>query len=163
MKKQLTNEQLYDKREKIAFWLQKLTPIIYWGFILLAVFFFIMAIKNSLGNVMDIVRMLDKNVYSGEQIAQNYADLVAKWGEWTIIDLGATDQVSIQFVDIRNALFSGLMTTFVALMITSILIAFVVGKIVFPQVAESLKEKNKNQVAKTTFEIQKEIKTINKK
>ena len=105
-KKELTSEQLYRRNKKKAKVFNTLAPVVKWVFLLVAVVFFVLAIHNSIGNVTEILHLLDKDIYTGEEIAQHYKMLVEKWGEWEIVGADAAGLV-IRYVDIRNALFSG--------------------------------------------------------
>ena len=57
-----------------------LSPVILYLLLMLAIVFFVLMIENSIGNVVDILNLLDKDVYTGEQIQQNYFDLIEKMG-----------------------------------------------------------------------------------
>ena len=134
----------------------------FWGFLSLSVLFLILMIKNSVGNITEIIRLLDKESLTGEQLQQNYQALVNKWGEWTIVgEFGGA--FSIQFVDIRSAFFSGLMVTFLTLAIISFAIAIIVGKILFPKLAEYYTDNNQNMVNIATLQTHAEITKQSKK
>jgi len=85
-------------------------------------------VQNSVGNITEIISMLDKDSLTGDQIQENYKYLTDKWGEWTIV--GENGGVfSIQFVNLQNAFFSGLMATFLTLGIVCLVVSIVCGKI----------------------------------
>lgn len=105
--------------------------------------------------------MLDKDKYTGEQLQQNYEYLVNKWGEWTIVGKNA-GLFSIQFIDIRQAFFSGLMFTFLTLGIVCLLIAIIAGKILFPKLAQYYTENNQSMVDIATLQTHAEVTKKNK-
>ena len=87
-----------------------------------------------MGNVVEILGLLDKDVYNRTEIQQNYLALAEKWGEWEIV--GEENSVfTIRYIDVGNALFSGLMKTFVSLAVVFLALAIVFGKIIFPHLA----------------------------
>ena len=96
------------------------------------------------------MRLLDKSIYNDEQIAENYKKLIEKWGEWEIIGAGSAGLV-IRYVDIRNALFSGLMITYTILCAVFFVLSIVIGKVLFPQLAKSLTDNNNELVDITTL------------
>ena len=108
-KKQLTPEEIYKRNQKKSKVLRTIAPICFWGFLALAVICLIFAIKNSFGNVAEIINMLDTKKYTGEELQANYQFLVEKYGEWLIGNGGAGFQIT--FVNIGHALFSGLAIT----------------------------------------------------
>ena len=124
--------------------------------------FFVLAIRNSIGNVTEILRLLDKDIYTGEEIAEHYRLLVEKWGEWEIVGADAAGLV-IRYVDIRNALFSGLMITYSVLTAVSLLLAIVLGKIVFPQFAKVFANNNDELVDVATLKSAQKIDEMSKK
>lgn len=77
------------------------------------------------------MRLLDKDFYTEEQIRENYVFLIEKWGEWEIVG-AETAGVVVRYVDIRNALFSGLMITYTILCLVSFTLAIVIGKVICP-------------------------------
>lgn len=94
---------------------------------------------------MEILRLLDKDIYTGEQIEENYAYLVQKWGEWEIVGAGTSGLV-IRYVDVRNALFSGLMITYTVLTIICVALSIVLGKVLFPQLSKLFSDNNSEMV-----------------
>lgn len=107
-------------------------------------------IENSIGNVTEILNLLDKDKYTGEEIAEHYAYLVEKWGEWEIVGANNTGLV-IRYVDVRNAMFSGLMVTFTVLTIVSIAVNFILTKVVFPQLIKMYTKNNDELVDVATL------------
>ena len=55
-------------------------------------------IRNSIGNVTEIIRLLDADKYSGEEVLENYKFLVDKWGEWELVGLEGSGIV-IKYID----------------------------------------------------------------
>ena len=107
-------------------------------------------IRNSIGNVTEILHLLDKDIYTGEQIEENYAYLIEKWGEWEIVGEGNSGLV-IRYVDVRNAMFSGLMITYTVLMIVSIVLSIILGKVLFPQLSKLYSDNNAEMVDVATL------------
>ena len=105
--------------------------------------------------------MLDKDTLTGQQVQENYKYLVDKWGEWTII--GENGGVfSVQFVDIKNAFFSGLMITFLTLGIVCLVFSILIGKVLFPKLAQYYTDNNQDMVNIATLQTHAEV-TKNKK
>ena len=88
-KKQLTQEEIYKRNQKKSKVLRMLAPIVFWGFLALSIICLILTIKNSFGNVAEIINMLDTKKYTGEELQANYQFLVEKYGEWVIGNGGA--------------------------------------------------------------------------
>lgn len=143
-KKQLTAEEVYKKNQKTAKILGRLAPICFWVFLALSVMCLIFAFKNSFGNVGEIVSLLDSDKFTGEQLEQNYAYLIDKYGEW-VIGTGGSG-FTITFVHIGKALFSGLMIVNCFLSVLFLVCAFVLGKWLFPKLSAQLKEDNQDMV-----------------
>ena len=101
--------------------------------------------KHSVGNVLEVLDLLDKKVYSGEELRENYLSLVEKWGEWEIIGEGSAGFV-VRYVNIGNAMFSGLMMTYFILASISFVVAVVFGKIVFPLLKKHYDDTNSELV-----------------
>lgn len=118
--------------------------------------------KNSVGNVTEILTLLDKDIYTGNEIEKNYAYLIEKWGEWEIIG-GGTAGIVIRYVDVGNALFSGLMITYSTLTVISLCAAFVFGKIMFPMLAKHFKNNNEEMVNMATLKSAAQIDKMSKK
>lgn len=158
----LTPEQIYKKNQFKAKIFKRLAPILFWSFLGLSILFFILMIKNSVGNITEIITLLDKDSLTGEQIQQNYQYLIEKWGEWTVVGKNA-GVFSIQFVNIQNAFFSGLMATFLTLSMICLVISIVGGKIVLPKLAEYYTGNNQSMVDIATLQTHAEITKNNKK
>lgn len=143
-KQPLTSEELYKRNEKIAKILKIATPIVFWGLIALAVFSLICAVKNSFGNIEEIINLLDNSKYTGEELNRNYNYLLEKYGEWNIGNGG--NGFAIQFVNIGKALFSGLMITNSVLCVVFFASAFIIGKWFMPMMANKIIKDNQDMV-----------------
>lgn len=108
-------------------------------------------IKNSIGNITEILTALDKEKWTGEELQENYAYLVEKWGEWEIVGEGAAG-IIVRYVNIGNALFSGLAITFAMATFISFVIAVVFGKIIFPLLRNHYKNSNDELVDVATLQ-----------
>lgn len=106
--------------------------------------------KNSVGNVTEILQLLDKETYNATQIRENYQYLVSKWGEWEIIGENSAGFV-VRYVDVGAALFSGLMIVYACLSAAALCLAIVFGKIVFPLLAKHYKSANDEMVDMATL------------
>lgn len=134
----------------------------FWVFIGLTIFFASLTIRNSIGNVTEIIQLLDKDVYTRQEIAENYSILVEKWGEWSIIGTNGS-LFEVKFIDISNALFSGLMKLYLTFTLISFGIAIIVGKVLFPKLSDYYKDYNQDMVNLATLETQAEVKRMAKK
>ena len=140
---------------------KRLAPIIFWTFLGLSILFFILMVQNSVGNITEIITLLDKDSLTGDQVQQNYQYLVDKWGEWTIV--GENGGVfSIQLVNIQNSFFSGLMATFLTLGIVCLVISIIGGKIIFPKLAQYYTDNNQSMVDIATLQTHAEVTKKNK-
>lgn len=152
-KKQLTPEEIYKRNQKKSKVLRILAPICFWGFLALAIICLILAIKNSFGNVAEIINMLDTKKYTGEELQANYQFLVEKYGEWVIGNGGAGFQIT--FVNIGHALFSGLMITNCILSVVFLVSAYVLGKWLLPKISAQILLDNQDMVNMTILKNQK--------
>ena len=118
--------------------------------------------KNSIGNIVEILDLLDKEKYSGEEIQRNYVFLIAKWGEWEIIGAESAGLV-IRYVNIGNALFSGLMMLHATLSFVMFMISVIFGKIVFPLLSKHYKNTNEEMVDLATLQSASQIDKLSKK
>lgn len=143
-KKEKTAEELYKSNQKKAKILKKVAPFVFWGFIIIAIVCFVLAIHNSLGNINEITQLLNSRKYTGEQLRTNYEFLIQKYGEWTIGNGGAGFQV--KFVNIGRAAFSGIMVANFILSGVSILLAYLLGKWILPKTAQYLEQQNVDMV-----------------
>lgn len=144
MKKELSAEQIYNRNKKRAKILKICSPIVFWLCIVLSIVFFVIAIKNSFGNIAEIIELLDDKKFTGEQLRENYAFLIDKYGEW-IIGSGSTG-FTITFINIGKALFSGLMLFSLTASVICLVFAFVLGKWLFPMLSNSITQNNQDMV-----------------
>lgn len=143
-KKQLTPEEIYKRNQKKSKVLRILAPICFWGFLALAIICLILAIKNSFGNVAEIINMLDTKKYTGEELQANYQFLVEKYGEWVIGNGGAGFQIT--FVNIGHALFSGLAITNCIFFVVFLVSAYLLGKWLLPKLSSQILLDNQDMV-----------------
>lgn len=143
-KNDLTPQELYVHNQKKAKTLSVLAPICFWGFLALAVMCLVLAVENSFGNVAEIVRLLNSKKYTGEELQANYAYLTEKYGEW-VIGNGNTG-FQIVFVNVRNALFSGVMKINCVLCIVFFISAYLFGKVIFPKLSKQIIQDNQDMV-----------------
>ena len=151
-KQQLTNEQIYNKNKKKAKLLKRLSPICFWVLLGIAIFCFVLAIRYSVGNIVEIITLLDKKAYNGEQLEVNYLYLIEKYGEYIIGNGGMGFQV--KFVNLGNALFSKL---FIFYLLSGLIMlggAFAIGKWTLPRIAKQIDEKNQDLVNLTVLRSQ---------
>ena len=143
-KKQLTAEEVYKGNQKKSKILRILAPIVFWGCLALAVLCLIFAVKNSFGNIAEICDMLDNSKWTGEQLEQNYAYLIDKYGEWVIGNGG--NGFTITFVNIGKALFSGLMITNCIFFVVFLVSAYLLGKWLLPKLSAQILIDNQDMV-----------------
>lgn len=84
------------------------------------------------------------------ELQTNYQYLIDKWGEWEIVGEGMSGLV-IRYVNVGNALFSGLMVTFSILSVVSLLIAVLFGKIILPLLSKHFSGSNEEMVDLATL------------
>lgn len=153
-KKKLSAEEIYKKNQKTAKVLKILAPIVFWVCIAMCVFCFIFAIKHSFGNIAEICTLLDNDRYTGEELQQNYAMLIDKYGEWVIGNGG--NGFTITFINIGKALFSGLMIANLILSIVFLLSAYMLGKWLLPKISAQILKDNQDMVNLTILKGEKE-------
>lgn len=119
-------------------------------------------VKNSVGNVIEILQLLDKDNYSGVQLEQNYQALIERWGEWEIVNAGSAGLV-VRYVDIGHALFSGLMITYGTFTLVCFCLALILGKLTFPLLAKHFVSSNEEIVDMATLKSAAQIDQISKK
>lgn len=146
-KKQKTPQEIYKSNQKKSKILRISAPIVFWVFIALSILCLILAIKNSFGNVAEIIDLLDSKRFTGEELQANYSYLVAKYGEWLIGNGGSGFQIT--FVNIGHALFGGLMVTSLVLCVLFLAGAYILGKWVLPKLAEQILIDNQDMVNET--------------
>lgn len=150
MKKELTPIEKYKKRSKWSKNLRWIAPVCFWVCIALSIMCLVIAIKNSVGNVAEITRLLDSRKYTGEQLETNYEYLVGKYGEWLIGNGGAG--FSLTFVNIGHALFSKMAVFNLVMSVIFFASAFVLGKWTLPKISKSLEQDNQDMVNMTILE-----------
>lgn len=143
-KSKLTPEQIYKRNQKRSKVLRILAPIAFWGFLTLAFICLIFAIRNSFGNVAEIMDMLETKNHTGEELRENYEFLIEKYGEW-IIGSGSTG-FTISFINIGHALFSGIMITNCICFVIFLIAAYVFGKWLLPKWSEQILINNQDMV-----------------
>ena len=143
----MAQEDIYKNNKKKAKIYKKIAPIVFWCCIGLGIVALIFAIRNSFGNIGEICDLLDSKKYNSEQLQANYLYLIEKYGEWTIGD--GSHGFSIVFINIGNALFSGIMMTSTLIAVTLFIGAFVVGKWLLPKLSERVLQDNTDMVNMT--------------
>lgn len=148
-KKERSAEETYKRLVKKANIYEKIAPIVFvLGLIIAGVFIFI-AVTISFGNVAEIITKLDSKGLTGEEIQQNYLELIEKYGEWAIGKSGGGFYIT--FVNIGRAVFSPWMVTFLVLGILSAISAVVLGKWVLPISSRSMRNESQNMVNLTVL------------
>lgn len=156
MKKELTAEQIYKRNQRRSKRLRALAPVTYWTCLALAVVCFIFAVKNSFGNVGEIISMLDSKKYSGDELEANYNYLISKYGEWVVGSGGSGFMIT--FINIGNALFSGLMITNCVMCVIFWMSAYILGKWLLPKFAADAQLQNQDMVNLTVLRDHEEAK-----
>ena len=151
-KKELTPKEIYKRNQRKSKVLKVLSPVVFWGCLVLSVMCFIFAIKNSFGNIGEICELLDNKKFSGGQIKNNYAYLTEKYGEWVIGNGSAG--FTITFINISRALFSGIMVANCFLSVLFLLSAYLFGKWLFPKLSEQILLDNQDMVNMTVLKNQ---------
>lgn len=129
---------------------------------MVTVLFFCLAVRHSVGNVIEITDLLDKEKYNELELKENYLQLKEKWGEWTVFgDDGAG--MSIKYINVGKALFSGLMKTFTILTFVALLLAVALGKIVFPMLINMYSDSNNQLVDLATLKTMEQVNEISGK
>ena len=144
MKKEKTKSQVYQSNKKWAKTLKILAPICFWVFLALGILFLYLALRNSFGNLGEIIDLLDKKTYTGEQLAENYQYLIDKYGEWVIGNGGSGFEMT--FVNIKRAVFSGVMITSSILSILFFASSYILGKWLLPKISNQIAEDNQDMV-----------------
>lgn len=142
--KLLSKEELYKKNQKRIKAYKIASPIIFWGCLVLGVVFLVVALANSFGNANEIMEMLDTKTHTGEELQANYAYLTDKYGEWVI---GNGDKgFQMVFVNIKTAIFSGIMITCAIMSLIFFASAYILGKWAFPFLAKKTLQENQDMV-----------------
>ena len=137
----MSKEELYKKNQKKAKILAMTAPLVFWGLIVLAVFFFAIAIKNSVGNMNEITSLLNSKKFTGEELRANYEFLTQKYGEW-IIGSGSTG-FTLTFINVKAAVFGGFAIITGIMAVVCFIGAFVLGKWLFHCFRNELRKKIK--------------------
>ena len=146
---QLTPEEIYKRNQKRSKILKISAPICFWGFLILSIICLIFAVKNSFGNIAEIMDLLDNSKWTGEQLEANYIYLIGKYGEWVIGNGG--NGFTISFINIGKALFSGLMVMNCMLSVFFFISAYVLGKWVLPKLSQQILVDNQDMVNLTVL------------
>ena len=154
-REQLTNEQIYNKNKKRAKLIKKLSPICFWALLGIGILCFVLALRYSIGNLMEIINLLDNKAYTGEQLKINYLYLIEKYGEYNIGNGGMGFQV--KFVNIGNAFFSKLFVFYFIISVIMICGAFILGRWALPRIARQIDERNQDLVNLTVLRSQEGI------
>ena len=144
MSKHLTPEEVYKRNQKKSKVLRILAPVCFWGFLALSLICLIVALKHSFGNIDEITSLLDSKKYTGEELQANYEFLIEKYGEWVIGNGGAG--FVITFVNIKNAVFSGMFIVNFILSIVFFASAYILGKWIFPKISSQVLLDNQDMV-----------------
>ena len=149
----LSKEELYRHNQKKIKFYKIASPIVFWVFLALAVIFLIVALANSFGNVNEITEMLDTKTHTGEELQANYAYLTEKYGEWVI---GNGDKnFQIVFIDVKAAVFSGIMISCTVMASVYFAAAYILGKWLFPALAKKTLQDNQDMVNLTILKNEK--------
>lgn len=142
--KLLSKEEIYKKNQKRIKAYKIAKPIVFWGCLVLAVIFLIVALINSFGNANEIIDLLDTKTHTGEELQANYAYLTDKYGEWVI---GNGDKgFQLVFVNMKSAIFSGIMISCAVMSLVFFASAYILGKWVLPSLAEKTLQENQDMV-----------------
>lgn len=134
---------IYKRRKRAELTLKIITPILYWGCLIGCLVCLYFAIKNSFGNMAELISLLDSKKYTATELQEHYAQLVEKYGEWHI-GSGSTGFV-LNFINIKKVFFSGVMI--MNLLGSGICLAcHIIAKKVLPKVAQRNREKNQDLV-----------------
>lgn len=134
-KQPLTPQQIYKRNVRKSRTYKRLAPISYWLFMIIFIIFTLAAFRNSVGNITEIIQLLDKDVYNRVEIAENYQMLKEKYGEWTIIG-GEGSIGEIRFINIEKAIIGGLTITYITTAVVSLFLALFLGKQLFPKLSQ---------------------------
>ena len=144
-----TPEEIYKANQQKSKLLRTISPIVYWGCLVLSVLFLVLAIRHSFGNVAEIMDMLDSKKFDGTQLQANYEYLTNKYGEWLIGNGGSGFQIT--FVHIGHALFSGVMFASLFLSVLFFVSARLLGKWLLPKIADQILQDNQDMVNLTVL------------
>lgn len=154
-------EQIYKSNRNKSIVLKNIAPVFFVVLLLLGVIFLALTLKNSLGNLTEIVELLDKDKYSRDEIRKNYSYLVEKWGEMELMDAGMGG-IAIKYVNIKNAVFSGMAITYGILAAVFLVLSVVVGRVLLPFLSKMYDRQNKELVDLTSLQSAAKIDKISK-
>lgn len=142
--KLLNKEALYKRNQKTAKLYKTLAPIVFWGCMALCIICLILAFHNSFGNLNEITTMLDGKTHTGEELQANYAILIEKYGEWVIGN--GKNGFQMVFINIKGAVLGGLTLTCGVGAIIFFACSFLLGRWLFPKLAEKTIQDNQDIV-----------------
>lgn len=146
----MNKNEIYRKNQKKAKILATTAPFVFWGLIVLAIFFFIIALDNSVGNLREITSLLNSKKYTGEELRANYLYLTDKYGEW-IIGSGSTG-FTLTFINVKAAIFGGFAIAMGIMAVVCFVCAFVFGKWLFPVLVQKITQSNQDMVNLTVLQ-----------
>jgi len=146
-KKEKTTEQVYKSNQKKAKIFRIISPICFWVFLAIGLICLILAIIYSLGNMTEMLNLLNDKIYTGEELKANYEYLVSKYGSWQFGDGGAG--FTVDFINVGNVVFSHAFTFFITMSFFFIIAAFLLGKWIFPKLARQIETNNQDMVNMT--------------
>ena len=122
---------------------------------------FCLTIKNSIGNVVEIIDITNKikTADNRVELIKKYNELKGIWGEWTLFSNEGTG-ISVKYINVGNALFSGLMITFGTLTIISFFLAIIIGKFLLPMLSKMYTNNNEQMVDLATLQTQETVQAI---
>jgi hypothetical protein len=123
------------------------------------ILFFCLTTKHSVGNVVEIIDLLDADTHTRVELQENYNMLKEKWGEWILFGDEGTG-ISVKYINVGNALFSGLMITFGTITIISFFLAIIIGKFLLPMLSKMYTNNNEQMVDLATLQTQESIKEL---
>lgn len=142
--KKLSQEQIYKRNQKRSKALRISAPLCFWVFLALSIVCVYFALRNSFGNVLEIIQLLDKEKYTGIELQTNYNMLIERYGEW-VVGTGSTG-FTISFINIGNALINGIMIANTVLAIVFYVSAYVLGKWLLPSISKQILIDNQDMV-----------------
>ena len=141
---------IYKKNKKRARVLKILAPIVFWSFLLISFICLNFAVKNSFGNLIEMIDLLDKKTYTGEELQANYQMLINQYGEWIIGN--GSNGFTISFINIKSVMFSGFMLTNAILSVIFFISAYLLGKWLLPLFANQITQNNQDIVNETILQ-----------
>lgn len=155
--KEVTAEQIYRANKKRVKILKVINPFVFWSLLIVTLVFLYLALKNSIGNVLEINRLLSVDSESQRQL--NYDMLISKWGKWYIVGDGK-GLMDISFVNIPKAMFSGLMITYTTLTIVFFMLLIGLNKIIIPALIKMYTNNNDELVDLATLNTLEQVNEI---